>query len=634
MTPGWRITWNKSWVVPGREERDMSTDKDKDSVPALESGEETTLTPESMGDWSRTHLCGEMTASDTGGVAILMGWVHRTRDHGGVIFVDLRDHSGLTQVVFHPENLSPEDVRKAKAVRAETVLAVRGKVMARPADMVNPDLPTGAVEVDASEVRVLSVSRTPPFPVDDESEVGEDLRLRYRYLDLRRFSLQDTMRLRARVTLEVRKYLFEQDFVEVETPMMVRPTPEGARDYIIPARLHPGKFYALPQSPQLYKQILMVSAMNRYFQLARCLRDEDLRADRQPEHTQIDMEMAFVREDDVFTVVEGLMSHVLRTCLGVELPTPFPRLSYRNAMDLYGTDKPDLRFDLELTEVSEEAAKTQFKVFADTVGRGGTVKGLRVPGGAARSRKEIDGLEDVARTFGAKGLAWTKVGADGLLGGVGKHLGDGGGLVDALGAAPGDLLLFVADEWAAACKALGAVRSILGEPLVEGKEKEFRFLWVREFPLFEFDPDRGRWEASHHMFSMPMEDHLQYLETDPGKVHAQLYDLVANGVELASGSIRIHRRDIQERVMKVVGMSREDADRRFGFLLEAFQYGAPPHGGIAPGLDRLIMLMSGRRSLRDVIAFPKTARAASLMDQAPAEVDPQDLQDLHIRVVD
>jgi aspartyl-tRNA synthetase len=442
------------------------------------------------------------------------------------------------------------------------------------------------------------------------------------------------MRLRARVTLEVRKYLFEQDFVEVETPMMVRPTPEGARDYIIPARLHPGKFYALPQSPQLYKQILMVSAMNRYFQLARCLRDEDLRADRQPEHTQIDMEMAFVREDDVFTVVEGLMSHVLRTCLGVELPTPFPRLSYRNAMDLYGTDKPDLRFDLELTEVSEEAAKTQFKVFADTVGRGGTVKGLRVPGGAARSRKEIDGLEDVARTFGAKGLAWTKVGADGLLGGVGKHLGDGGGLVDALGAEPGDLLLFVADEWAAACKALGAVRSILGEPLVEGKEKEFRFLWVREFPLFEFDPDRGRWEASHHMFSMPMEDHLQYLETDPGKVHAQLYDLVANGVELASGSIRIHRRDIQERVMKVVGMSREDADRRFGFLLEAFQYGAPPHGGIAPGLDRLIMLMSGRRSLRDVIAFPKTARAASLMDQAPAEVDPQDLQDLHIRVVD
>ena len=595
---------------------------------------ETTLTPEPMGDWARTHLCGALRATDVDADALIMGWVHRTRDHGGVLFVDLRDHTGLTQVVFHPQNLSPEVLSRARAVRAESVLAVRGKVAKRPDEMVNPDLLTGAIELDAVEMRVLNVSRTPPFPVDDETDVGEDLRLRYRYLDLRRFSLQEAMRLRARVALEVRKYLSDDDFVEVETPMMVRPTPEGARDYIVPSRLHPGKFYALPQSPQLYKQILMVSGINRYFQLARCMRDEDLRADRQPEHTQIDIEMAFIQEDDVFALVEGLMAHVFRVCLNVEVPTPFPRFSYREVMDRFGSDKPDLRFDLELRDVSPIAAESAFKVFADTVAGGGVVKALCVPGGGEKSRKQIDELEATARTHGAKGLAWTKIGASGPEGGVGKHLGDASGFVESTGAGAGDLLLFVADEWETACKALGAVRTSLGEPLIEGKEKEFRFLWVREFPLFAFNGDRGRWEAAHHMFSMPLPDHLEYLESDPGKVHAQLYDLVANGVELASGSIRIHRRDIQERVMKVVGMSREEADRRFGFLLEALQYGAPPHGGIAPGLDRLVMLMSGRRSLRDVIAFPKTARATSLMDQAPAEVDSQDLQDLHIRVVE
>jgi len=596
--------------------------------------EETGPAAEAMGDWVRSHHCGALRGDDAGTEAVLMGWVHRNRDHGGVLFVDLRDHTGITQVVFHPEKVDPETLRKVRAVRAEFVLAVRGRTARRPGEMVNPDLPTGEIEVEAADARVLNVSRTPPFPVDDETEVGEDLRLRYRYLDLRRFSLQETLRLRSRATLEIRNHLAGRGFVEVETPMMVRPTPEGARDYIVPARLHPGKFYALPQSPQLYKQILMVSGMDRYFQLARCLRDEDLRADRQPEHTQIDMEMAFVREDDVFGVVEELMAHVFRSCLGVDLPTPFPRLTYREAMDRYGTDKPDLRFDLELVDVSPQVAGSGFGVFAQAVARGGVVKALRVPEGAALSRKEIDGLEAAARTYGAKGLAWTKVGADGFEGGVGKHLGEARPLAEATGAVAGDLLLFVADAWNVAAKSLGAVRSVLGEPLVRGREQEFRFLWVREFPLFEFNPDRGRWEAAHHLFSMPMEEHLPYLETDPGKVHAHLYDLVANGVELASGSIRIHRRDIQERVMKVVGMSLEEADRRFGFLLEAFQYGAPPHGGIAPGLDRLIMLMSGRRSLRDVIAFPKTARAASLMDQAPSEVDPHDLLDLHIRIVE
>ncbi len=594
---------------------------------------EVKLTPESMGDWTRTHLCGELRANDAGREAVLMGWVQKNRDLGGLLFMDLRDHTGVTQVVFHPDRFAEEELRKARAARAECVLAVKGTVAPRPDETVNADMPTGAVELEASEVRVLNVSRTPPFPVEDGVEVSEDLRLRYRYLDLRRPSLQDSLRLRARVTLETRKYLYGEDFVEVETPIMVRPTPEGARDYLVPSRLHPGRFYALPQSPQLYKQILMVSGFNRYFQIARCLRDEDLRADRQPEHSQIDMEMAFVTEDEVYAVVEGLMTHIFRECLGVELATPFARLTYREAMDAYGTDKPDTRFDLKLVELTETVADSDFRVFKETAARGGTVKGLRVPGGAGHSRKEIEALEGSAKTLGAKGLAWTKVGESGLEGGIGKFLGDGAALREALGAETGDLLLFVADDWDVACKALGAVRSVLGEPLVAGREKEFAFLWVREFPLFEYNRDRGAWEAAHHMFSMPVEEHLDYLETDPGKVHATLYDLVANGVELASGSIRIHRRDIQERVMKVVGMDMEEADRRFGFLLEALQYGAPPHGGIAPGLDRIVMLMSGRRSLRDVIAFPKTARATSLMDGAPARVDPRDLADLHIQVV-
>jgi len=596
--------------------------------------EEIKLTPESMADWTRTHLCGDLRAEDVGGEAVLMGWVQKNRDHGGVLFMDLRDHRGITQVVFHPDRFTEDELRKARAARAEFVLAVKGTVAARPDDMINADMPTGAVELEAAEVRVLNVSRTPPFPVEDETEVSEDIRLKYRYLDLRRPSLQESLRLRGRVTLATRNYLAGRDFVEVETPLMVRPTPEGARDYIVPSRLHPGKFYALPQSPQIYKQILMVSGFNRYFQIARCLRDEDLRADRQPEHSQIDMEMAFVREDDVFELVEGLMSHLFRECLNVELATPFPRLTYRQAMDTYGTDKPDTRFALNLVEMSAVVAESDFKVFSGTVAKGGVVKGLRVPGGAVRSRKEIDALEAAAKTFGAKGLAWTKVADAGFESGIAKFLGAGEEIRQALEAETGDLLLFVADEWDVACKALGAVRSVLGEPLIAGREMEFAFHWVREFPLFEFNRDHDRWEAAHHMFSMPMEEHLDYLETDPGKVHGILYDLVANGVELASGSIRIHRRDIQERVMKVVGMDMDEAERKFGFLLEAFQYGAPPHGGIAPGLDRMIMLMSGRRSLRDVIAFPKTTRAASLMDGAPSEVEPQDLADLHIRTVE
>ena len=484
------------------------------------------------------------------------------------------------------------------------------------------------------DLRVLNVSLTPPFPVDDEAEISEDLRLKYRYVDLRRAALQDALRLRSRLSTAVRTHLVEQEFVEVETPVLVRPTPEGARDYIVPARLHQGSFYALPQSPQLYKQILMVSGMDRYFQLARCLRDEDLRADRQPEHTQIDLEMSFVHEEDVFDLVEGLMASVFSRCLGVEVPTPFTRITYNQAMNRFGTDKPDVRFELELEDVSEVVRDSGFKVFSGTVADGGVVKALRLPGGADKSRREINDLEAVAKRYGAKGLAWTKVGVDGLEGGVGKFLeAERGALSAALGGDAGDLWLFVADQWLTACRSLGAVRTELGTTMVEGREFDFRFLWVREFPLFEYDADSGRWSPAHHMFTMPLEEHLPFLRTEPGKVHAQLYDLVLNGVELGSGSIRIHRRDIQEQVMEVVGMNLEEADRRFGFLLEAFQYGAPPHGGIALGLDRLVMLMAGRKSLRDVIAFPKTARAQSLMDGSPAPVEEADLQDLSIKVV-
>ncbi len=586
---------------------------------------------ESMGTLERSHRCGQLTAAESGTVVTVMGWVHRIRDHGGVFFIDLRDHTGIVQVVVHPKEVAPEILARVHDLAREYVIAVVGTLALRPADMVNRAIPTGEVELMATELRLLNVSRTPPFAIEDEVDASEDLRLKYRYLDLRRFPLQKALRLRSTVTFEVRRFMNDQGFCEIETPLLVRPTPEGARDYLVPARLHPGRFFALPQSPQIYKQILMVAGFDKYFQLPRCLRDEDLRADRQPEHTQIDIEMAFPREDTVFTLIEGLMSHVFKSVLGVDLPTPFPRLTYREAMDRFGSDKPDTRFGLEMTNVTDLGRASEFQVMKSVAEAGGAVMGLRVPGGAAMSRKDVMDLEAAAKTYGAKGLAWTKVTAEGLDGGVAKFL-DAAAFTKALSAEPGDMLLFVADNRRdTACKSLGAVRTELGEPLIAGREKEYNFLWVREFPLFEPDGDGG-WVPAHHIFSMPMEEHLDFLESDPGKVHAQLYDLVCNGVELASGSIRIHRRDIQERVMKVIGLSPEEAERRFGFLLEAFQYGAPPHGGIAPGLDRLIMVMTGRTSIRDVIAFPKTQSASSLMDGCPAEVDERDVRDLHLKI--
>jgi aspartyl-tRNA synthetase len=586
---------------------------------------------ENLGERRRTHTCGELRAGHVGQKVTLLGWVHRVRDHGGVVFVDLRDRFGMTQVVFRPE-LSADLTARAGDLRSEFVVAIEGEVGPRPSEMVNPQLATGAIEVMASGLALLNTSDTPPFAVEDDTDVNEDLRLRYRYLDLRRHSLVNVLVLRHRAVAALRESLNAQGFLEIETPMLVKPTPEGARDFVVPSRLHPGKFYALPQSPQLYKQILMVSGMDRYYQIARCLRDENLRADRQPEHTQIDLEMSFVGEEDVFRVVETMMAHVWKQTLGIDVPTPFPRLTYADAMDRFGTDKPDLRFGLELRDVSALAARSEMRAFQEAVAAGGRVKALVVPGGAKRTRKEIDAWEATVKELGAKGLGWARV-AGAWDGGVTKFFPPAlqHEVAAATGAAEGDLLLLIAGPMPTAARALGAVRSALGRELGLPRD-QFHFTWVREFPMFEWDADSGTWAAMHHMFTMPLDEDLARLETDPGAVRGQLYDLVCNGVEMASGSIRIHRGDIQARVMKVVGIEKEEAQRKFGFLLEAFQYGAPPHGGIAPGVDRLVMLLAGRENIRDTIAFPKTTSMACPMDGSPAEIDPRDLKDLRIRI--
>jgi aspartyl-tRNA synthetase len=590
---------------------------------------------ENLGNWKRTIRCGDLRASDEGTDVVLMGWVNRVRDHGGVFFLDLRDRAGVAQIVCRPGSDREDTVEKARAVRPEHVIAVRGKVGLRPEEMRNSSMPTGEIEVHASEIRILNVAETTPFVIGDEEIAGEDLRLEYRYLDLRSPSLQAVLGLRHRAAQETRRYLDEQGFWEIETPMLVRPTPEGARDYLVPSRIHPGAFYALPQSPQLYKQLLMVSGMDRYFQLARCLRDEDLRADRQPEHTQIDIEMSFTDEESVFALVEGLMRRLFRSCLGVDVEIPFPRLPYEEAFDRFGTDKPDMRFGNEIVDLSREVANSGFKVFKEALDGGGCVKGLVIPGGGSLSRKEQDELEAHVKPYGARGLARAKVVPGGLDGGFAKFVdpAEAARIIAVCRASEGDLIAVVADRRVIANRSLGALRSRIGNRLMgEGERKAWRFLWVDRFPLFEKDDATGAIVPCHHLFTMPLEEDLPRLQSDPLSVHARLYDLVLNGYEMASGSIRIHRRDIQEMVMGVAGIGPEEAERRFGFLLRAFQYGAPPHGGIAIGFDRIIMLMSGRTSIRDTIAFPKTTSAASLMDGAPAAVDPIDLKELHIRI--
>jgi len=591
---------------------------------------------ESLKGRKRTHRCGDLRPEHAGMNARLMGWAQRTRDHGGVLFLDLRDRYGVTQVVFRPEQLDNEMMERARSIGNEYVVLVEGKVLKRPRGSENSELPTGGIELEADSLSILNQSRTPPFPLDETVTASEDLRLRYRYLDLRRQPLQSSLAFRHAMTRSVREYLSDHDFLEIETPMLVRPTPEGARDYVVPARLHSGKFYALPQSPQLYKQILMVSGFDRYFQIARCLRDEDLRADRQPEFTQIDLEMTFVTEDDVFEVVEGMLASVFRRDLGRELRIPFPRLTYRESMERFGSDKPDLRIPFEIHDVTEAAADGAFEKFREAKAAApASMTGALAPAGmAGASRREIDAWEAAAKQAGAAGLAWARVKGGALDGGIAKHFaGDlAGRLIAAAGAEEGSLLLLASGPRAVVQRALGLVRVQIGSSHMKLDPKDYRFVWVHQFPLFERIEERNAWAPAHHIFTMPLDEHLAHLTTDPGRVHAQLYDLAANGQELASGSIRIHRKDIQEKVMEVIGMSADEAKAKFGFLLEAFEYGAPPHGGIALGLDRLVILFHGGESIRDSIAFPKTARASSLMDDAPAPIDPADLKELHLKI--
>ena len=593
-----------------------------------------------METMNRTVTCGALRAADAGTTVILNGWVHRKRDHGGISFINLRDRYGLTQVVVDSD--APADLAELAAdLRMEFCIAVEGTVRLRPDTMKNPDMPTGEVEVVAKTVKILSRSEVPPFVIDEKTNASEELRLKYRYLDLRSDTMQRHLALRSRVAYAVREFLVKRDFLEIETPTFIKSTPEGARDYLVPSRLYPGKFYALPQSPQLYKQILMVSGFDRYFQIARCYRDEDARGDRQPEFTQIDLEMSFVSRDDVLSLIEGMMGHVFRETMKIELPATFTRLSWEDAMNRYGTDKPDLRFDLEMQDGAALAEKGTFQAFKDALAAGGAVKALVVPGAAATtSRKNIDELEGAAKIFKARGLGWMKVaegegGKPALEGGISKFFeGKADEVCSELGAKPGDLLLFVADaKHRVACTALGAVRSKLGKDLNLIKEGTFAFAWIIDFPLFEWNEEEEKWDAAHHMFSWPQEQYHETLESDPGSVKGDLYDLVLNGYELASGSIRIHDPELQKRIFRIVGFSEEEAAEKFGFLTEAFKYGAPPHGGIAPGLDRLVMLMAGETSIKEVIAFPKNSFAQSLMDDCPSEVDSKQLVDLHINIV-
>jgi len=579
----------------------------------------------------RTHYCGAIGREHIGTRVVLEGWVNRRRDLGGLIFLDLRDREGLVQVVIDPDSPAYGESEK---VRAEYVVRVSGEVRARPEDQVNPRLGSGAVEVFAEALEILAPAKTPPFALDagwrgePEAAVNEELRLRYRYLDLRRKAMFERLRLRHRVEKAIWDFLDREGFLYVETPMLTRSTPEGARDFLVPSRLEPGSFYALPQSPQLFKQMLMVSGVDRYFQLARCFRDEDLRKDRQPEFTQLDLEMSFVDPEDIYDLNERLLARVFEEALGVEIPRPFPRLPYREAMDRYGSDKPDVRFGLELEDVSRFFAESDFQVFRGVLEAGGVIKALVVP--QSLSRKQITALEDEAKRHGAKGLAWARVEAGGASGGIARFVPQQ--LLGALEARPGSTLLFVADAWATAVTALGAVRSLLAD-MLELPREGWAFLWVVDFPLLEWDEEAGHWTYMHHPFTMPHPDDLERLEADPASARALAYDLVLNGVEIGGGSIRIHRPDIQQRVFTLLGISEAEARAKFGFFLEALAYGAPPHGGIAWGLDRLLALMSGAPSIREVIPFPKNKTGKDPLTGAPGPVEKAQLDELGIRVV-
>lgn len=582
----------------------------------------------------RTHMSNAIGRGMVGESVTVSGWIHRWRDHGGLIFLDIRDGEGVVQVVCDPATNEAVH-RSAQGLRAEFVVRASGVVRERPE--ANPNIPTGEIEIDVRELTVFNECPPLPFQIDDSAPARDDLRLEYRFLDLRRPVMRRVMVLRHAVSQAIRTALNSRKFLEIETPILMKSTPEGARDFLVPSRVHPGSFYALPQSPQLYKQMLMISGMERYYQLARCFRDEDLRADRQPEFTQLDLEMSFVEQDDVFQVIEGTMAETLRETRGIELETPFLRLSYDESMARFGVDKPDLRFGLELAEISDIAAQCGFGVFKGAVEAGGIVKAIRLPHGAERSRREIENLEKIARVYGAKGLAWLKLTPDGASGGISKFLeaGEVSTIAERTEAVTGDALLFVADRPSVVNAALGNLRNHIAQEQGLVRRDQYKFAWITDFPLFEQDEETGNWSAAHHMFTMPYEEHLEHLESDPGRVKAQLYDLVLNGWELGSGSIRVHRADIQRRIMGVVGMSEEEAQRRFGFLLKALDYGAPPHGGIALGLDRVVTLFSEDEvPMRDVIPFAKTTSMTSLMDESPSPVDQEQLDELGLRVVE
>ena len=588
-----------------------------------------------MEKMQRTVTCGGLNKDFAGKTVVLNGWIHRKRDHGGITFLNLRDRYGLTQVVVD-DDASEELKTLAVSLKQEFCIAVEGLVRPRPDSMINKEMATGEIEVKALKIEVLSKSEVLPFQIDEKTNANEDLRLKYRYLDLRSKAMQDHIMLRSKFTFAVREFLTSKDFLEIETPTFIKSTPEGARDYLVPSRLYPGKFYALPQSPQIYKQILMVSGFDKYFQIARCYRDEDARGDRQPEFTQIDIEMSFASREDVLSLTEGMMQYAFKKSINVDLPKTFERISYDEAIDVYGTDKPDLRFEMKMQDAAFMAEIGNFAVFKDAVSSGGAVKALVVKGQAeAYSRKKIEELEAAAKIYKAKGLAWIKVTEGGakLEGGISKFFeGKEAEICSKLGAEKGDLILFVADKYKIACTALGAVRSKLGKDLGLLNPAEFKFAWIVDFPLFEWNEEENKWDPAHHMFSAPQEKYIATMEENPEPVKGDLYDLVLNGYEVASGSIRIHNPELQKRIFKIVGFDESEAEKKFGFLTEAFKYGAPPHGGIAPGLDRIVMIMAGETSIKEVIAFPKNSFAVSPMDDSPSEVDQKQLDELHLAI--
>lgn len=591
---------------------------------------------ESMKGLHRSHRCTEVSNSSIGETVTIMGWVQKSRNKGGIIFVDLRDRSGLLQIIFEESDIGAEGFAKAEKLRSEFVIAVVGKVEKR-SGAVNENLATGDIEIRATELRILSEAETPPFPIEEDSKTKEDLRLKYRYLDLRRPDLQKNLIMRSKVAALTRQFLAEEGFLEIETPMLTKSTPEGARDYLVPSRVHPGNFYALPQSPQLFKQLLMCSGYDRYFQIVKCFRDEDLRADRQPEFTQIDMELSFVDVDDVIGVNERLLQKLFKETIGIDVQLPIQRMTYKEAMDRFGSDKPDIRFGMELKNVSEVVRNCGFSVFTSALEKGGSVRGINAEGQGEMPRKKIDALVEFAKGYGAKGLAYLAVNSDGTYkSSFAKFMTEEelSNLVEAMSGKPGDLLLFAADEDDVVFDVLGNLRLEVARNLDLLNKEEYKFLWVTEFPLLEYSKEEGRYTAKHHPFTMPMEEDLHLIDSEPGKVRAKAYDIVLNGTEIGGGSVRIYQNNVQEKMFEVLGFSREDAYERFGFLLNAFKYGVPPHAGLAYGLDRLVMLMAKEDSIRDVIAFPKVKDASCLMTDAPNVVDQKQLDELGIGIVD